>query len=155
RDVAGSHGRGTNDCRDLRRLSVFANRSLFRDESPGSFSDRSRGDGASRRILESNAADDHGSRRRRKGEYMSHSFTRRKFITGAIAASAAATASGAAAVLARRYGLVPPDHGGLFGAGETLTYAAHRVLLYRQPLAREFRRDQISQNFPAINTTFP
>ena len=86
---------------------------------------------------------------------MSHSITRRGFITGAIAASVTATASGAAAVLASRYGLVPPDHAGLFGVGETLTYAAHRVLLYRQPLAREFRREQISQNFPAINTTFP
>jgi DMSO/TMAO reductase YedYZ molybdopterin-dependent catalytic subunit len=85
---------------------------------------------------------------------MSHSITRRRFITGAIAASVAAT-SGAAAMLAGRHGLVPPDHGGLFGVGETLTYAAHRVLLYRQPLAREFRRDQISKNFPAINTTFP
>src|SRR5499426_3583372 len=86
---------------------------------------------------------------------MSHSLTRRRFITGAIAASVTAATSGAAAMLAGRHGLVPPDHGGLFGVGETLTYAAHRVLLYRQPLAREFRRDQISQNFPAINTTFP
>src|SRR5262245_329604 len=85
---------------------------------------------------------------------MSHSITRRRFITGTIAASVAAT-SGAAAMLARRYGLVPPDHSGLFGVGETLTYAAHRVLLHHQPLAREFQRNQISENFPAINTTLP
>jgi DMSO/TMAO reductase YedYZ molybdopterin-dependent catalytic subunit len=86
---------------------------------------------------------------------MSNVLTRRKFINGAIAASLTASVSGAAAVLSRKYGLIPPDYGGLFGAGETLTYAAHRVLLYRQPLAREFRRNQISDNFPAINTTFP
>ena len=86
---------------------------------------------------------------------MSSSFTRRRFLTSAVAASAAASASGAAALLARRYGLTPPDHGGLFGIGETLTYAAHRVLLSRQPLAREFNRDQISANFPAINTVMP
>jgi len=85
---------------------------------------------------------------------LSHIITRRKFITGAVTASLGA-ASGAAAVFAKRYGLIPPDHDGLFGVGETLTYAAHRVLLYRQPLAREFRPKQISQNFPAINTTLP
>ena len=39
--------------------------------------------------------------------------------------------------------------------GETLTYAAHRVLLSRQPLAREFSRSEISKNFPAINTILP
>jgi DMSO/TMAO reductase YedYZ molybdopterin-dependent catalytic subunit len=81
--------------------------------------------------------------------------TRRRFIKTAAAASIAASGSGAAALLAKRYGLLPPDHDGLFGAGETLTYAAHRVLLHRQPLAREFRRDQISTNFPAINTILP
>jgi DMSO/TMAO reductase YedYZ molybdopterin-dependent catalytic subunit len=86
---------------------------------------------------------------------MSKSVTRRRFLMSAVAASAAATGSGAAALLARRYGLVPPDHGGLFGIGETLTYAAHRVLLSHQPLAREFTRDQISTNFPAINTVMP
>src|SRR5262249_46712412 len=52
-------------------------------------------------------------------------------------------------------GLIPPDCGGLFGAGATLTYAAQRLLLSRNQLAREFRRDQISSNFPAINTTLP
>src|SRR5690349_23952942 len=86
---------------------------------------------------------------------MSKSVTRRRFLTGALAASVTASASGAAALLAKRYGLIPPDHGGLFGPGETLTYAAHRVLLYRQPMAREFSRGQISANFPAINTTLP
>lgn len=80
--------------------------------------------------------------------------TRRGFIAAASAASLG-TAAGAAAWLARRYNLVPPDHGGVFGLGETLTYAAHRALLYRQPLAREFSPSEISKNFPAINTIFP
>jgi DMSO/TMAO reductase YedYZ molybdopterin-dependent catalytic subunit len=77
--------------------------------------------------------------------------TRRGFI----AAAAAASGMGTAAWLAKRYNLVPPDHGGIFGAGETLTYAAHRLMLYRQPLAREFSRSEISKNFPAINTILP
>lgn len=47
------------------------------------------------------------------------------------------------AKLALRYGLVPPDCGGWYGPGETLTYAAQR-LLTRHSWAREFRRSQIS-----------
>ncbi len=85
---------------------------------------------------------------------MSSSLTRRRFLTGAVGASIAASA-GAAGLIVRRHDLLPPDHGGLFGIGETITYAAHRVLLYRQPLAREFRRSDISRNFPAINTILP
>ena len=30
--------------------------------------------------------------------------------------------------LAERYGLIPPDHGGIYGPGETLTYASQRLL---------------------------
>ena len=37
-----------------------------------------------------------------------------------------------------RYGLIPPDCGGFYGPGETLTYAAQR-LLTTHSLAREFR----------------
>jgi DMSO/TMAO reductase YedYZ molybdopterin-dependent catalytic subunit len=80
--------------------------------------------------------------------------TRRRFIAIASAATLGVSA-GAAAWLARRYSLIPPDHGGVFGLGETLTYGAHRVLLYRQPLAREFNPSDISKNFPAINTILP
>jgi DMSO/TMAO reductase YedYZ molybdopterin-dependent catalytic subunit len=71
---------------------------------------------------------------------------------GSVATAAAGTG---AIVLANRLGLVPPDHGGMLGVGETLTYAAHRVLLSSQPLAREFDRGAISTNFPAINTVLP
>jgi DMSO/TMAO reductase YedYZ molybdopterin-dependent catalytic subunit len=86
---------------------------------------------------------------------MSSLVSRRRFITGAVSASVAASAAGVAGFLAKRGALIPPDNGGLLGIGETLTYAAHRVLLYRQPLAREFSRSEVSKNFPAINTILP
>jgi len=70
--------------------------------------------------------------------------SRRKWITGAIAATAGASGLAVAAGLARRYGLIPPDHGGIYGAGETLTYASQR-LLTSHSLAREFPRSQISK----------
>jgi DMSO/TMAO reductase YedYZ molybdopterin-dependent catalytic subunit len=50
---------------------------------------------------------------------------------------------------------LPPTYGSLFGLSDALTFAAHRLLLRNQPLAREFPRDQISKNFPAINTINP
>jgi DMSO/TMAO reductase YedYZ molybdopterin-dependent catalytic subunit len=53
-----------------------------------------------------------------------------------------------AARIAEKYGLIPPDHDGIYGPGETLTYACQR-LLTRHSLAREFTRSQISQRpFP-------
>src|SRR6266853_1179219 len=70
--------------------------------------------------------------------------SRRKWITTGLAATAGASGLAIAARLADRYGLIPPDHGGIYGAGETLTYAAQR-LLTRRSLAREFPRDQISK----------
>ncbi len=70
--------------------------------------------------------------------------TRRKLITAGVAGSGLVTAG----VLAQRYGLIPPDHGGIYGVGETLTYAAQRVLMSGHSLAREFRREQISKVFP-------
>jgi DMSO/TMAO reductase YedYZ molybdopterin-dependent catalytic subunit len=65
-----------------------------------------------------------------------------------LAAAAGASGLGVAAVLAERYGLVPPDHGGIYGVGETLTYAAQRLLMSHHSLAREFNRSQISKVFP-------
>jgi DMSO/TMAO reductase YedYZ molybdopterin-dependent catalytic subunit len=70
--------------------------------------------------------------------------SRRKLITTGLAATAGALGLGAAARIAQRYGLVPPDHGGIYGMGETLTYASQR-LLTRHSLAREFTRSQISK----------
>ena len=74
--------------------------------------------------------------------------SRRRLITTGLTAVAGASGLAAAARLAAQYGLIPPDHGGLYGAGETLTYAAHRLLTLHQPLAREFDRSQISRVAP-------
>ena len=79
---------------------------------------------------------------------MSNILTRRKLVTTGLAAVAGAAGLRAAAVLADRYGLIPPDHGGIYGVGETLTYAAQRLLTSHHSLAREFQRSQISKVIP-------
>jgi DMSO/TMAO reductase YedYZ molybdopterin-dependent catalytic subunit len=79
--------------------------------------------------------------------------SRRKLITTGLAAAAGVSGLGVAAHLAQKYGLVPPDHGGLYGLGETLTYASQR-LLTRHSLAREFSRSQISAR-PLANELAP
>ncbi len=79
--------------------------------------------------------------------------SRRKLIKGGIAAAAGVTGLGIAAHLAQKYGLVPPDHGGIWGLGETLTYASQR-LLTRHSLAREFPKSKISKR-PLANEMAP
>src|SRR5215475_10198705 len=79
--------------------------------------------------------------------------SRRTMITRGLAAAAGLSGLAVAERIADRYGLVPPDHGGIYGPGETLTYAAQR-LLTRHSLAREFSRSQISQN-PFANEVVP
>jgi len=69
--------------------------------------------------------------------------SRRKLITTGVAATAGIAGLAAASRIARLHGLIPPDHQGFFGPGETLTYAAQR-LLTRHSLAREFPRSMIS-----------
>jgi len=77
--------------------------------------------------------------------------SRRGLMAGGIAAAGAASL-GVAARLAQKYGLVPPDHGGIYGPGETLNYAFQR--LTRNSMAREFSRSQISK-LPLANDTAP
>ena len=72
-------------------------------------------------------------------------FSRRKVITTGLAAAAGVAGLNVAARLAQKYGLVPPDSGGIYGLGETLTYASQR-LLTRHSLAREFSRSEISKS---------
>jgi DMSO/TMAO reductase YedYZ molybdopterin-dependent catalytic subunit len=79
--------------------------------------------------------------------------SRRKMITRGLAAAAGLSGLAVAERVADRYGLVPPDHGGIYGPGESLTYAAQR-LLTRHSLAREFSRGQIS-NPPFANEIAP
>ncbi|PYU27808.1 MAG: oxidoreductase [Acidobacteria bacterium] len=80
--------------------------------------------------------------------------SRRKLMTTGVAAAAGACGLGVAARLADRYGLIPPDHAGIYGAGETLTYAAQRLLMAHHSLAREFDRSEISKVFP-VNGEVP
>jgi DMSO/TMAO reductase YedYZ molybdopterin-dependent catalytic subunit len=79
--------------------------------------------------------------------------TRRKLITTGLAAAAGTSGLIAASHLAKRYGLIAPDDGGIYGPGEALTYATQR-LLTRHSLAREFPRSMIS-NAPFANATPP
>jgi DMSO/TMAO reductase YedYZ molybdopterin-dependent catalytic subunit len=79
--------------------------------------------------------------------------SRRAMIKRGLTAAAGLSGLAAAQRIADRYGLIPPDHGGIYGPGETLTYAAQR-LLTRHSLAREFSRSQIS-NPPFANETAP
>jgi DMSO/TMAO reductase YedYZ molybdopterin-dependent catalytic subunit len=79
--------------------------------------------------------------------------SRRKLITRGLSAAAGVSGLAAATRIAARYGLIPPDHGGLYGVGETLTYASQR-LLTRHSLAREFSRSQISAK-PFANEVAP
>lgn len=81
---------------------------------------------------------------------MSKLFTRRTLVTAGLVTAAGATGFGAAA----RYGLIPPDYGTPFGAGETLTYAAQRLLTSERSLAREFTRSDISKA-PVVNGPAP
>jgi DMSO/TMAO reductase YedYZ molybdopterin-dependent catalytic subunit len=81
------------------------------------------------------------------------SLSRRKLITTGLAAAAGATGLAAADRLARRYGLIPPDSAGIYGPGETLTYAAQR-LFASHSFAREFPRSMISAA-PFLNETSP
>jgi len=79
--------------------------------------------------------------------------SRRKLITTGLAAAAGASGLAAASGLAKHYGLIPPDHGGLYGAGETLTYAAQRILTSHS-MAREFPASAISSP-PFANEVSP
>jgi len=79
--------------------------------------------------------------------------SRRQLIAAGAVTAAGAGGLAAAAKLAHRYGLVPPDSGGIYGPGATLTYAAQR-LLTRHSMAREFTRSQISAK-PLQNEVAP
>lgn len=79
--------------------------------------------------------------------------SRRALIAGGVGVAAGVGSVAVAARLARRYGLVPPDSGGVYGPGETLTYAAQRAMT-RRSLAREFSPSQISKQ-PFANEVAP
>jgi DMSO/TMAO reductase YedYZ molybdopterin-dependent catalytic subunit len=68
------------------------------------------------------------------------STNRRKWLAGV---GVGAVAGVAGAKWAGAQGYVPPDCGGAMGLGNTLTYAAHRMLVGNRP-AKEFAREKIS-----------
>jgi DMSO/TMAO reductase YedYZ molybdopterin-dependent catalytic subunit len=73
--------------------------------------------------------------------------TRRKALVTGLASAGGLLLSGCSKKL-------PPTYGNILRMGDTLTYAAHRVLLPGQSLAREYSRKDIT-SFPAIGTTNP
>jgi DMSO/TMAO reductase YedYZ molybdopterin-dependent catalytic subunit len=75
------------------------------------------------------------------------SLSRRKMLAAGLSV-AGVSGLAAAERVARRYGLIPPDSGGIYGIGETLTYASQRILLSGHSMAREFTRAQISRVAP-------
>jgi len=79
--------------------------------------------------------------------------TRRRLIYGGAAAVAGVGGLAVADRMAKRYGLIPPDSGGVYGPGETLTYACQRLLTANKP-AREFPRSMISEK-PFANAIAP
>ena len=86
---------------------------------------------------------------------MSHPFSRRTLITTGLGVAAGASGLAVAARVADRYGLIPPDHGGIWGAGETLTYATQRLLMAGHSMAREFTRSEISKVIPVSGDPLP
>jgi DMSO/TMAO reductase YedYZ molybdopterin-dependent catalytic subunit len=78
---------------------------------------------------------------------VSRLLTRRALVTAGVTAAGASGVT-AAAYFANRYGLIPPDHDGLLGIGETLTYASQRLLTSRYSLMREFKHSEISKSAP-------
>jgi len=79
--------------------------------------------------------------------------SRRKLIGAGLGAAAGAGGLVLAGRLAKSNGLIPPDGRGFYGPGETLTYAAQR-LLTRHSLAREFPAADISKA-PFANEVAP
>lgn len=79
--------------------------------------------------------------------------SRRAWLKGGLGAAAGLSGLAVAARLAEAYGLMPPDSGGIYGPGETLTYAAHRLLV-GDAAAREFPRTMISAR-PFANEVAP
>jgi DMSO/TMAO reductase YedYZ molybdopterin-dependent catalytic subunit len=79
--------------------------------------------------------------------------SRRTMISTGIAAAAGLSGIAVADRLSRKYGLIAPDCGGVYGPGETLSYATQR-LLTTHSLAREFPRNLISKT-PFANPIAP
>jgi DMSO/TMAO reductase YedYZ molybdopterin-dependent catalytic subunit len=79
---------------------------------------------------------------------MGERVSRRGILRAGLVTAAGVAGLDVAVRIADRYGLIPPDHGGIYGLGETLTYASQRLLTSRASMAREFTRVDISKVAP-------
>lgn len=79
---------------------------------------------------------------------MTNKISRRSIITTGLATAAGVAGLDVAAKIADRYGFLAPDHQGVFGLGESLTYGAQRLLTAHGSMAREFSRGEISAISP-------
>lgn len=79
---------------------------------------------------------------------MSGLLSRRRWLTAGLGTAGGALGLTAAVRVADRYGLIPPDWGGIWGPGETLTYACQRALVSQHAMAREFKRSEVSKVAP-------
>jgi DMSO/TMAO reductase YedYZ molybdopterin-dependent catalytic subunit len=79
---------------------------------------------------------------------MSANLARRVWLKNGLIAAGGVAGLGAAYRIAGHYGLIPPDSGGIWGPGETLTYATQRLLMAGHSVAREFGRSDISKVAP-------
>jgi DMSO/TMAO reductase YedYZ molybdopterin-dependent catalytic subunit len=79
---------------------------------------------------------------------MSGTVSRRKWLRAGAATAAGAAGLTVAVKIADRYGLIPPDCGGIWGPGVAMTYATQRVLMSGHSMAREFNRSEISKVTP-------
>ena len=75
---------------------------------------------------------------------MNNKISRRKFVMTALPTAAGIAGADIAAKTASQYGLLAPDHDGILGLGEALTYGAQRMLMSGHSLAREFSCSEIS-----------
>jgi len=79
--------------------------------------------------------------------------SRRKLIKTGLVAATGITGLGAVTGLAKNYGLIPPDHGGIWGAGETLNYASYR-LLTNHSMRSEISTTPLANEIPPLNDAF-
>jgi DMSO/TMAO reductase YedYZ molybdopterin-dependent catalytic subunit len=79
---------------------------------------------------------------------MSRIISRRQLIAAGVGAAGGAAHFAIASRLGGWSSLLPPDHTGIYGVGETLTYGTQRLLMSLRSSAREFSPSEISKVAP-------
>ena len=85
---------------------------------------------------------------------MGESFTRRKLLKFGLASVGGVGGVAGGVYIGDQHGLIPPGHRHIYRVGDTLTYAAQRLLVSQQALVREFNQSDISR-VPEINGYAP